>query len=88
MSFDIFEKRDGSYLVNEFHPVFGRAPWDHSMKVNGKPGRYVRNESTRDWQFEEGIYTENSCCNLRVRMIIDRLVANEKKTSNQTSFSR
>jgi hypothetical protein len=87
MSLDILRTKDGTYLVNEFHPVFGRDPWDHSMEVNGKPGRYVRNESTGDWQFEEGIYTENSCCNLRVKMIIDRLIAEEKKTSKQTSFS-
>lgn len=73
MSFDIFETPDGDYLLNEMHSVFGRDPWDHSMEVDGKPGRYVRNGKNRMWKFEEGVFTENSCCNLRVRMILERL---------------
>jgi len=70
MSLDIFESPDGEYLVNELHPVFGRDPWDHSMEVNGKPGRYVYREAERRWAFEEGIFTENASCNMRVLTLL------------------
>jgi glutathione synthase/RimK-type ligase-like ATP-grasp enzyme len=71
MSFDVFETPEGGYLVNELHPVFGRDPWDHSMEINGKPGRYVYDEGEATWKFEEGIFTENSCCNLRVQVVLN-----------------
>lgn len=75
MSFDVFETSDGTYLVNEMHPVFGRVHTTHEMEVAGKPGRYLWDSAAREWRFEEGIFTENSCCNLRVRMLIQRLEA-------------
>lgn len=73
MSLDIFELPDGSYRINELHPVFGRDPWDHSMEVNGEPGRYYRDGKTGEWVFEKGVFTENSCCNLRVKMVLEHL---------------
>ncbi len=73
MSLDIFETPEGGYLVNELHPVFGRDPWDHSMEVDGKPGRYVYDEERGSWIFEEGIYTENASCNLRVKRTLELL---------------
>lgn len=73
ISLDIFELPDGRYLINELHPVFGRDPWDHSMEVNGEAGRYYRNPETGEWVFEKGVFTENSGCNLRVKMVLDQL---------------
>jgi hypothetical protein len=78
MSFDIFETSDGQYLINEIHPVFGRMQTTYEMEVDGKPGRYVWDSETQQWCFEEGIFTENFCCNLRVRMVLDHLIAGER----------
>jgi len=75
MSLDIFETVDGHYYINELQTVFGRDPWDHQMEVNGKPGRYVYDQSDRQWSFEEGIFTENACCNLRVECLLEMLAA-------------
>lgn len=73
MSLDVFETPDGRYWVNELHAVFGRDPWDHSMEVNGTPGRYVYDEKRAAWIFEEGIFTENAACNLRVKKVLEML---------------
>ena len=78
MSFDVFETAGAEHLINEMHPVFGRMHTLHEMEVGGKPGRYVRDEQHAYLCFEEGIFTENSCCNLRVDMIIERLKAGDR----------
>ena len=72
MSLDIFETVDGRYLVNELQTVFGTA-LPYEMLVNGKAGRYLYNGSTGDWRFEEGIFCQNGCCNLRVADVLKAL---------------
>jgi len=72
MNLDIFETPDGRYLVNELQSVFGtKRPYQ--MVVNGKPGRYIRDEASGTWWFDEGIFCQNGCCNLRVEDLLSRL---------------
>ena len=75
MSLDIFEAPDGRFAVNELQAVFGWDPWEYQMVVNGKPGRYVYDVLKGHWNFEEGIFSENACCNLRVEYVLKMLVA-------------
>ncbi len=74
MSLDIFEATNGQYLVNELQTVFGtNRPYE--MLVNGKPGRYLYDKDTALWRFEEGIFCQNGCCNLRVADLLELLGA-------------
>jgi hypothetical protein len=72
MCLDIFETTDGRYLVNELQSVFGTA-LPYEMMVNGVPGRYLYDGATGAWRFEEGIFCQNGCCNLRVADLARRL---------------
>jgi len=72
MSMDVFETRDGEYLVNELHTVFA-SPSPHKLRVGGKPGRYLYDESAKIWRFEEGTFCQNACCNLRVEAVLEKL---------------
>lgn len=74
MALDVFQTPRGEFFVNELHTVFGRDPWDHQMEVDGKPGRYVYDQAAGTWAFQEGIYTQNSCCNLRVGYVLEQLL--------------
>ncbi len=60
---DIFVDLDGSYLVNELQCFFGSKA-AHQMILNGKPGRYIHNNSA--WIFEEGEFNLNNSYNLRL----------------------
>ena len=72
MSLDIFETPNGQYRVNELQTVFGtNRPYE--MLVNGKPGRYLYDNDTARWRFEEGIFCQNGCCNLRVADLVELL---------------
>jgi len=72
MCLDIFETADGRYLVNELQTVFGtNRPYE--MLVNGTPGRYRYEVAAGCWRFEEGIFCQNGCCNLRVLDLLAQL---------------
>lgn len=64
---DVFEGKDG-YLVNEIQCVFG-IPYRYLMKVNEKIGRLQKIDER--WVFEEGDFTVNSCCNLRLKKALE-----------------
>jgi hypothetical protein len=68
MCFDVFETTDGRFLINEFHTVFGPDPIQ--MKVDGKEGRYCYNAEADRWDFEEGHFTDNAHCDLRVEYLL------------------
>ncbi|MGA2323121.1 MAG: hypothetical protein ABSG22_04665 [Sedimentisphaerales bacterium] len=71
MDLDIFETSDGHYLVNELQTVFGSDP--RQMEIGGKPGRYTYDQDRKRWIFEEGIFWQNNCCNLRVKRLVKSL---------------
>ena len=74
MDCDILMTKDDCYLVNELQPIFGMDdPSEPQCMVNGKPGRYIYDEVKATWVFEEGIFTENFCCNLRVMAVLKQL---------------
>ena len=59
---DLFE-HNGKYLVNEIQCVFG-IPYGYLMQVDGQKGRLIKKDNR--WHFEEGDFTINECCNLRL----------------------
>jgi glutathione synthase/RimK-type ligase-like ATP-grasp enzyme len=64
---DIFETKKG-FLVNEMQCIFGQSD-PYQMLVNGKPGRYIYDQSK--WIFEEGDFASNQCFDLRLNFILD-----------------
>jgi glutathione synthase/RimK-type ligase-like ATP-grasp enzyme len=72
MDLDIFETKDGHYLVNELQSIFG-SYLPYQMLVNEKPGRYIYEPSIGQWIFEEGIFCQNGSCNLRVKVLLEKL---------------
>ena len=72
MNVDIFETPDGRLVVNEIQSHFA-AYVESQMYIDGKPGRYLYDYSNREWRFEEGVFCRNSCCDLRVKVLLDQL---------------
>ena len=74
MAVDIFETPDGRLLVNELQTVFGASTAVHQLKVDGKPGRLIR-DSNDAWLFEPGDFARNACANARVLDLLELLGA-------------
>lgn len=72
MNVDIFETPNGDFVVNEIQSHFA-AYIESQMYIDGKPGRYLYDYATHEWQFEEGVFCQNSCCDLRVKTLLDQL---------------
>jgi hypothetical protein len=70
MAMDVFEKPDGTLLVNELQSVFGAFD-TAQMYIDGVPGRYRRVDG--NYVFEEGRYCSNTCCNLRIADLLEML---------------
>ncbi len=70
MNIDVFETEDGELLVNELQTVFGASFSVDQLRIEGKPGRFVREDSGQ-WKFEEGDFARNACANERIRYIIE-----------------
>lgn len=67
---DIFETKNGQYLINEMQCIFGQSD-PYQMLVDNKPGRYLwRNNQ---WVFEEGLFNSNECFDERLEFIISML---------------
>lgn len=64
MAVDIFETDDGRFLVNELQCVYGQHCPVQLVK-DGKSGRFLR-DTNGDWVFEEGVFSVNHGCNLRL----------------------
>ncbi len=71
MNVDYFETRDGRYLVNELHAVFGSKPRDRELGQENL-GRWLR-QGENDWRFEPGYWYFNACSNLRLQQVLAHL---------------
>lgn len=71
MDVDVFETPDGRLLVNELQAVFGASVAVDQLRVDGRPGRFVRRGEGR-WEFEAGDFARNACANERVRDALAR----------------
>ena len=71
MNIDYFETRDGRYLVNELHAVFGSKPRDRELGKENL-GRW-RRDPQGNWSFEKGYWYYNACSNLRVQLVLAAL---------------
>lgn len=67
MAVDIFETKDGDYLVNELQTLFGHVQ-DHLLEVDGLNGRYLFEGGK--WVFEHGDFNANESFNLRLKTAI------------------
>lgn len=72
MDVDLFETSDGRLLVNELQTVFGASISVDQLRVDGRPGRFVRVPGRGGWVFEEGDFARNACANERIRDAISR----------------
>lgn len=70
MCFDIFQNKQGEYLVNELQTWFGS--YDPTeMYVDNIPGRYYRNG--KEWIFEPGMFNVHGSMALRMVDLINEL---------------
>ncbi|MDA3873884.1 MAG: hypothetical protein PF795_07975 [Kiritimatiellae bacterium] len=73
MAVDLFETPGGDLLVNELQTVFSARTSVDQCRVDGKPGRFVRDSATGAWAFQPGDFARNACCNLRVEDLLKLL---------------
>ncbi len=74
MAIDVFLTFDGRLLVNELQALFGvDDPSEPQCVVDGKAGRMIWDSVTSSWQFQEGAFCNNSCCDLRVKILLEQL---------------
>ena len=87
MNLDVFETVDGQYLVNELQTVFGATTPADQLRVDGRPGRYRREDGVADtsrrWVFEEGDFCRNALCNLRIAEFLRQLGYEDVLNANQ-----
>ena len=69
MALDVFETKDGQYLVNELQSMFGMSRPEMCV-VDEKPGRMVFQRDSDSWVFESGEFCRNHLCNLRVQTLL------------------
>jgi hypothetical protein len=69
MALDIFETRDGQYLVNELQSIFGMSRPEMCV-VDAAAGRMVLQPDSDSWTFESGDFCRNHLCNLRVQTLL------------------
>ena len=72
MNLDVLVSPDGDALVHEMHPVFGSKN-PEQMLIDGEPGRFTWDESTRTWVLEQGRFCQNNCCNLRIHELLAQM---------------
>ncbi|MBN1805932.1 MAG: hypothetical protein JW837_11840 [Sedimentisphaerales bacterium] len=72
MALDIFEIKDGQYLVNELQTMFGMSRQEMCV-VDGKAGRMLFQSESSAWVFESGDFCRNHLCNLRVQILLAML---------------
>ncbi|MCX7835631.1 MAG: hypothetical protein N2450_06125 [bacterium] len=78
MNIDFFETKDGKFLINELHTVFG-AILEKNLNLNDKyMGRWTFNSQTKTWEFEHGYFYQNACANLRIEYLIQFLLKTKR----------
>ena len=65
---DVFETKDGKFLVNEMQCIFGQSD-NFQMMVDGVIGRYMYTNNS--WIFESGDFNKNQSYNLRVQTVLE-----------------
>ena len=70
MDVDVFEDKDGNFIVNELQAIFGSYNASQ-MYINEKPGRFICKNGC--WVFEEGVFCQNASNNLRVESFAKQL---------------
>jgi len=65
---DVFETRDGRFLVNEMQSFFGQSD-KFQMKVDDKIGRYIFKDDKL--LFEEGDFNTTECYDLRMKHVLE-----------------
>jgi len=84
MAVDVFVTSDGRLLVNELQALFGvDDPSEPQCVIDGKAGRMRWDNVTSSWQFQEGSFCDNSCCNLRVKILLQQLDQAAKLVVNE-----
>ncbi|RUT80128.1 ATP-grasp domain-containing protein [Ancylomarina longa] len=78
MAYDIFETKDGKYLVNEMQTAFGGYN-PSQMYINEEPYRYLFKDG--EWILEKGLFNQNSSYNLRL-LDLKRILSEESITNN------
>ena len=76
MAVDVFEKKDGTYLINELQSIFGSYD-DAQMYINGHPGRYLFKNG--QFHFEEGYFNIYRSYLLRVKHFVNILSTGKEK---------
>lgn len=70
ISLDVMvEPNDKPYVI-EVQSLFGCTHDPRKLRVNGKAGRYIFDKEKNNWVFQEGIFDQNICCNLRVEYLL------------------
>ena len=72
MDVDIFEDENGNLYVNELQALFGNSIAKEQLKMDGTPGRMLRDHNG-DFHFEAGDFCRNHLCNLRLEHVIKSL---------------
>ena len=73
MALDIFVTPGGQYLVNELQTTFKIHVKEGLPLKDGKPGRFVYDQTGQTWRFIEGNFCRNQLCNLRVQDLLQQL---------------
>jgi hypothetical protein len=73
LSIDVLLEAERDPYIIEVQTIFGDTHDPRKLRVDGVAGRYVHNPQTGKYVFEEGIFDQNICCNLRVQCVLDTL---------------
>ena len=69
---DIFETKDGKFLVNEIQSMFG-AEFPFEMLINDVAGMFVYNDKDDTFEFVKGVYHQYNSKSLRIKHFIKLL---------------
>lgn len=65
INIDYFETKESKFLINEVHALWG----GKVLKDEELEGRYLFNETSQRWSFEQGDFFQNRCANLRLEWV-------------------
>jgi hypothetical protein len=85
LAFDIFEAKDGRYMVNELQTMFGMSRPEMCV-VNRKAGRMLFKPDSNSWVFENGDFCRNSLRNLRVQTLLTML--KQSQSTSEITFGK
>jgi hypothetical protein len=74
MNIDFFYTKDGRFVINELHPVFGAILQKNLNMEDPLMGRYKFENN--NWVFEHGYFYNNACANLRVKYVVEKIRTN------------